>query len=474
MPDQWVVLLEAAGDADCDPIDPDDLNRLLEVLEPGCHGVALGSPDRYALQVTATGADPVAALLDVVARHGEAVRQLGLPAWKLVRTEAFTPQDLKRELEAARRGEIDASPAEAPAEPEEHDDISRELLHRAFSDPLTGLLGSEAFTHRLDAALGGMAPVAVVSLDLDAFHGINEQFGATSGDEALVAVTRRLTAMLRVTDFLVRLGGDQYGALLQDSSEAAALAVAERMLDAVRLPMTIAGQELVLSASAGVALSHPGHSALAVLDNAEAALSAAKAKGGGRPVLYRSDVSHPAQRSQDVVPPALQDRLAHLQLMQQAAVAANEANTLHEAAQIVMRHICSQVGCTVGHLWLSPAASADAPGAPLWHMADGGRLGVLQVGAETFLATSGVGLAERVLATGRPVWIADLAQNDDVVGHQQCAAAGLQSAFAFPVLVGQEVVAALSFFFRSRMEPTDSFLDVLIGIGTQLGRVVER
>ncbi len=470
MPEQWVVVLEAADGAGCGPIGVDDLHTLHEALEPGRRGGVLHSSDRYALQVTATGAGPVDALLDVVARWADGVGRLGLPAWKLVRTEVFTPEDLEREFECAEREAITVQPPEVYSGPDD-DEIGHELLYRAFSDPLTGLLDHYAFAHRLEAVLAVPRPVAVVSLDLDRFQGVNARFGGAAGDQVLIALAQRLAAMLRPTDVLARLGGDEYGVLLQDSTEEAALAVAERMLDAVRLPLTVSGEELVLSASAGVAVSQGRESAEAVLGNAAAALAAAKTAGGGRAVLYGSEISHPGQTGQHIYP-ALQDRLAQRQLLQQARMVGNEAETLHQAARVVMRHICAQVGCAVGHLWICPAAFDEMPQTPLWHMAEGSHDAALQEAAEELLASPG-GLAP-VIAGGCPMWIKDPYDNDDVLAHEQATAGGSGSAFAFPVLVGPDVVAVLAFFSRTAMEPTDSFLDVLAGVGTQLARVVER
>ena len=110
----------------------------------------------------------------------------------------------------------------------------------------------------------------------------------------------------------------------------------------------------------------------------------------------------------------------------------------------------------------------------MWHIADGGDHEGFQNAAEALVGAAGVGVAGRVLITGGPVWIADLVDDEDLGAEEQAAAAGVQSAFAFPVVVGSEVVAVLAFFSRTRIEPTDSFRDVMAGIGTQLGRVVER
>lgn len=465
MSDRWVVLLEAAREAHA-RMDPCDLDRLHDALEPGRCGGALYSPDRYALQVTAEGASPVEVLADVVRRWADALRHLRLPAWDLVRTEVFTPEDLELEFERVDLAATSTHHLEFDRGPVEHDEVGLELLRRAFSDPLTGLLDRQAFGHRLERALapGAGRPVAMVCLDIDGFDDVNRAFGGATGDEVLVTLAERLRVMLRPGDVLARLGGDEYGILLEDSTEGAALAVAGRMLDAVRLPMVVAEDDLNLSGSAGVVVVRPGESAEAVIANVEVAVGTAKASGGGRPVLYEgSDSLHVAQRGQQPLNTAVQDRLAHLQLMQQAAVAANEADTLHQAARVVMRHICAQVGCVAGVLRVSPSLWDILPEAPLWHMTDGGHDQALQKAAEELLAGPDVGMADRVVATGRPAW--------------ECRSAdaeGLQSAFAFPVVVGSEVVAVLALFSPTRIEATDSFLDVLISIGSQLGRVVER
>lgn len=127
--------------------------------------------------------------------------------------------------------------------------------------------------------------------------------------------------------------------LLDDTTEEAAVAVAHRLLDASRHRLTIQGHGLRLSASVGVALSETGDSACEVVRRARAALGLAKDEGGGRSVLH--------------------DRLAHLLLMQEVAVTANQSNSLEQAAQVVIRQFCAHLGCAIGHLWAPPADSSS-------------------------------------------------------------------------------------------------------------------
>ena len=478
----WVVLLEAVGDDRAGDIDAGEVGRLLEALDRGSASGALHCPGRYALQVTTTGASPAEALVDVLSRQADAVRQLDLPSWEVVRTEVFTPEELERELEAAARDEI-ASVRSLPDLQPEREDEGPNLLRHAFSDPLTGLLGRAAFAHCLDGALarngrngrsGRRGGAAVVCLDLDGFRTLNRHLGDTTADEVLVALAQRLAAMLRPEDALARFGGDRYAALLEDVSEDAAVAVAGRLMDAVRRPGMVRGRRVKPGVSAGVAVSGTGDDAQAVLGKAEAALALAKTRGGGRQVLHTADVPEPARTGRDLPTRVLQDRLAHLLLTQEAAVVANEAHTLHEAARVVIRQIGAHVGCDMGHLWIAPAYEEELALAPLWHGADAGVYRAFRDATEKLSVRRGKGLLGRVMASGRPVWISDCAAEPDFAPKAPATACGLESAYAFPVLVGSEIAAIFQFFSRTRIECSESFLDVLAGIGAQLGRVVER
>lgn len=479
MLERWVVLVEATRDAGHGAIDGSAVERLHQALDPGSEGGVLHCADRYVLQVATIAVGPVEGIFDVVSRWTDAVGHLNLPAWGLVRAEVLRPEELQREFECAHREATAFQPASANPGREDDDDVGHALLRQAFSDPLTGLLSREALSHRVDAALsasGGQRGVAVVRLDLDGFERVNEAFGGWTGDQILIDVARRLAAMLRPADSLARSGGDEYAIVLKEGTEEGARAVAKRMLDILRLPITASGHEFALTASAGVALSEPGDGAEAVMGKAGVALNTAKAVGGGNAALYGAESPQPAQRRRDFPTAALQDRLAHLLLLQRVAVAANEADTLTEAAEVVIRQICAHIGCTTGRLWV-PVAAASGHVTPelRWQVADAGDHQASPETAEDLSGHPGAALATRVLAAGGPVWISDVAEGEeDVPAHERAAAVELASAFAFPVLLGREVVAVLAFFSYARMEPTHPFLDVLTTIGTQLGRVMER
>ena len=166
--------------------------------------------------------------------------------------------------------------------------LEQQLRHQAFHDPLTGLANRALFYDRLQHALArisrGSAGLAVLLLDIDAFKRVNDSLGHTSGDELLVAVSQRLAADLRAADTAARLGGDEFVVLaegLADPTEATALA--ERLQGALTEPFHLAGREVVVRASIGIASAGPGDTATAeeLLRNADVAMYAAKAAGRG-------------------------------------------------------------------------------------------------------------------------------------------------------------------------------------------------
>lgn len=280
--DEWAVLLEAADEALTSPIDRMGVRRLRDAIDGGRPAGAVYCPDRYALQVTVTAPTPIAALLDVVARWKNAVRALALPVWPLVRAEVFTAEENHAEAAWEDDESVMSCPRGCEVVPA-GDPISEELLSRALSDPLTGLVGCEVFLHHLQArmaSIGDGGHLAIVVVELEAALVL---VGATvgMGPEELEAVgVRRLGGVLRNGDFVARAGRQQYAVLLEESTEETAAAVTGRMLDAAVAPIQVGDRCITLSARAGVTLSQPGDSAVAVVARAMTALSTAQRAGG--------------------------------------------------------------------------------------------------------------------------------------------------------------------------------------------------
>jgi diguanylate cyclase (GGDEF)-like protein len=170
-----------------------------------------------------------------------------------------------------------------------------EMRHLAYHDSLTGLPNRTLFSEHLERALArarrGGSRVAVLFLDLDRFKMVNDSLGHAAGDHLLVAVGERLRASLRATDVAARLGGDEFAVLAEDSDPVSgADAVAERILDALREPITVQGRELSVSASLGVAVSGGEGDAEALLRNADLAMYRAKVDGLGRYLVFEQQM----------------------------------------------------------------------------------------------------------------------------------------------------------------------------------------
>lgn len=161
-----------------------------------------------------------------------------------------------------------------------------QLEWSATHDVLTGLANRKAFEARLRRLFAGRPaslPAALVMIDLDHFKPINDRAGHAAGDAMLRAVAGAIGACVRTTDLVVRLGGDEFAVLLEHCEHDVALAVAEKLRQAVHgVALPWQGQTLRVGASLGVAsLEADTASAEAWLEAADAACYAAKHGGRG-------------------------------------------------------------------------------------------------------------------------------------------------------------------------------------------------
>jgi diguanylate cyclase (GGDEF)-like protein len=172
---------------------------------------------------------------------------------------------------------------------DEYDLVEAALAHADRHDSLTGLPNRAQFCHQLaQMATGGgvQGSIAVVLLDLDRFKAINNTMGHATGDRVLAAVAERLRMVAVDTEVLARFGGDEFLALVHNvggNAQSRALAFIERVRRALAKPFEVAGVEIFLDASFGIALNTFGVDAPAeLLANAEAAMYRAKHRGGSR------------------------------------------------------------------------------------------------------------------------------------------------------------------------------------------------
>ena len=174
--------------------------------------------------------------------------------------------------------------------------LEEELEHKATHDHLTGLHNQASFYEHLGRALARArrrgTKVAVLFIDLDDFKLINDNLGHQDADVVLRGVAERLKGSLREADIAARMGGDEFGALLEDvEDEGMALRVAERFQEQLRVPFDVGeGHRMYTSASIGIAVGAEEHPRRLVRA-ADQATYRAKKRGKARSVLFDPDSS---------------------------------------------------------------------------------------------------------------------------------------------------------------------------------------
>jgi len=137
--------------------------------------------------------------------------------------------------------------------------IRKKLEIMALHDTLTGLPNRQLFYDRAEIAFANARreqySVAVVSLDVDRLKSINDQWGHAAGDFALISVSGRLVKLLRKGDTVSRFGGDEFLILLNGITNVEDIrVVVQKMIDSVAEPILFEGNEIVISASVGIAV----------------------------------------------------------------------------------------------------------------------------------------------------------------------------------------------------------------------------
>lgn len=133
-----------------------------------------------------------------------------------------------------------------------------ELEYLAMNDMLTGLHSRHALMNHLTRALSGAAlkgsSVGVLYLDLNGFKPVNDQYGHAAGDQVLKAVGGRIKGCVRGNDVVARIGGDEFVVVLDPLVDDEALAqLADRIAQALQAPISVAGVEVHIGASMGLA-----------------------------------------------------------------------------------------------------------------------------------------------------------------------------------------------------------------------------
>ncbi|MDO9305182.1 MAG: EAL domain-containing protein [Sulfuricurvum sp.] len=178
--------------------------------------------------------------------------------------------------------------------------IQDKLQHLATHDSLTGLPNRVLFHDRLEMAIKqtrrNEEKLAILFVDLDHFKQVNDSLGHSIGDELLIEVAKRLQSLLRDSDTIARMGGDEFNILLDgfDNTENI-ITLVQKCIDAFKEPFTVQKQRLYATLSIGISIyPNDGINAELLLKNADAAMYKAKTEGRNTYQFYAHEMSEKA------------------------------------------------------------------------------------------------------------------------------------------------------------------------------------
>jgi diguanylate cyclase (GGDEF)-like protein/PAS domain S-box-containing protein len=175
------------------------------------------------------------------------------------------------------------------------------LAHQALHDPLTGLpnrtlLGDRMLVARARLRRGGS--LGVLFCDLDGFKVVNDRYGHDTGDRVLAEIAGRMSAVIRPSDTIARIGGDEFAILCEGIDERGAATVADRVARALTTPIRVGGGDVGMTVSIGIVLTDDANRGdEALLGAADAAMYAAKRAGGDRYVIANDAIDGDESRT---------------------------------------------------------------------------------------------------------------------------------------------------------------------------------
>ena len=211
----------------------------------------------------------------------------------------ITAEHAARASLEASRDALEKAVAERTAELEQ---AKAHAQHLADHDALTGLPNRRILEDRLTQALAlskrNRKQTAVMFIDLDRFKPINDSLGHSVGDVLLKDVSQRLVNQLRVGDTICRIGGDEFVVVLPEVKRSSDVAqVAQKLIEQVAQPAMVAGRELAVTCSIGIAVfPDDGGDAETLIRNADAAMYHAKELGRANYQFFTEQMNQAASR----------------------------------------------------------------------------------------------------------------------------------------------------------------------------------
>jgi diguanylate cyclase (GGDEF)-like protein/PAS domain S-box-containing protein len=164
-----------------------------------------------------------------------------------------------------------------------------------------------------------------------------------------------------------------------------------------------------------------------------------------------------------------------LRLLGNITTAANEAVSINDAIQTCLDEVCGFTDWPVGHAYVIAENGEDElVSTMMWHLDNPEKFAEFRKITEITNFSPGIGLPGRVLKSGEPAWIVDVTKDPNFPRAKLSNKLGVKAGFAFPVLIGANVVAVLEFFAEEEIEPSEQILKIMHQAGKQLGEVIHR
>lgn len=172
---------------------------------------------------------------------------------------------------------------------------------------------------------------------------------------------------------------------------------------------------------------------------------------------------------------ALERRAREARILQKAVMMAAVTQSFDQALARCIRMICQATNWPVGHAYL-PAQDGSGELVPsnIWYWRGNVEQRNLRIVTERTRFAKGIGLPGRILASSKPAWIPDVYRDSNFLRSRYKLPLGVTGAFGFPILFEGRVAAVLEFFSRETRPPDQNLIDLMAGLGIQVGRVLER